>query len=191
MMLAEISELQEVNSSSQPLIKMSWAHVDLGHHLPFPDNQFDRIVSNLVLGYVRDPRAALQELYRVLAPGGRMVVSNLKPNGDFSGIYQSLVSSAPLPQQREEARNLLNNYGKIRQAEKEGQFCFFDRMQWESIVASLGCADAEVYPTFAGQAYLIVLEKPAVCARVPMPFIQNEGRSHTPDMVSGVLKQVA
>jgi len=191
MMLSTISEFQQVNSSPQPLIKMSWAHVDLSHSLPFPDNQFDRIVSNLVLGYVRDPRAALQELYRVLAPGGRMVVSNLKPNGDFSGIYQSLVSSAALPQQREEARNLLNNYGKIRQAEKEGQFCFFDRMQWEAIVASLGCADAEVYPTFAGQAYLIVLEKPAACARVPMPFIQNEGRRQTPDIVSGVLRQVA
>jgi ubiquinone/menaquinone biosynthesis C-methylase UbiE len=170
---------------------MSWAHVDLSHPLPFPDNQFDRIVSNLVLGYVRDPRAALKELYRVLASGGRMVISNLKPNGDFSGIYQSLVSSAALPQQREEARNLLNNYGKIRQAEKEGQFCFFDRTQWESIVASLGCANAEVYPTFAGQAYLIVLVKPAVCARVPLPFIQNEGRSQTQDIVPGVLKQVA
>ena len=189
--MSAISEFQQVNSSPHPLVKFSWAQVNLGQPLPFPDNQFDRIVSNLVVGYVHDPRAALKEFYRVLAPGGRMVISNLKPNGDFSGIYQSLVRSAELPQQREEARDLLNNYGKIRQAEKEGQFCFFDRMQWESIVASLGCADAEVYPTFAGQAYLIVLEKPAVCARVPMPFIQNEGRSHTPDMVSGVLKQVA
>ncbi|MCA9477511.1 MAG: methyltransferase domain-containing protein, partial [Nitrospira sp.] len=49
---------------------------------------FDRILSNLVLGYIKKPEAALQELYRVLAPGGRMVISNLKPDGDFSGIYQ-------------------------------------------------------------------------------------------------------
>jgi ubiquinone/menaquinone biosynthesis C-methylase UbiE/alpha-beta hydrolase superfamily lysophospholipase len=179
-MVSAISEIQQVNASPYPLIKMSWAQVDLGHPLPFPDNQFDRIVSNLVLGYVHAPCAALKELYRVLAPAGRMVISNLKPNGDFSGIYQNLVSSAALSQQREEARDLLNNYGKIRQAEKEGQFCFYDRTEWESIVATLGCTTAELYPTFAGQAYLIILEKPAVCA-------QRQPKN----AVSEVLKQVA
>jgi ubiquinone/menaquinone biosynthesis C-methylase UbiE/alpha-beta hydrolase superfamily lysophospholipase len=190
-MMSAISEIQPVNTFPHPFLEMSWAQVDLGHPLPFPDNQFDRIVSNLVLGYVQDPLAALKELYRVLAPDGRMVISNLKPNGDFSGIYQSLVGSAALPHQREEARNLLNNYGKIRQAEKEGQFCFFDRMQWESIVATLGCGNAEVYPTFAGQAFLIVLEKPAVGAQASMPFLQNGAQRQTLDAVAGVLKQVA
>ena len=151
-MISAISQRQQNHFSLQPMVRMSWAQVDLGHPLPFPDNQFDRIVSNLVVGYVQNPGAALKELYRVLAPGGRMVISNLKPNGDFSGIYQSLVSSAALPQQREEARDLLNNYGKIRQAEKEGQFCFFDRTEWESHVAGLGCTNGKVYPTFAGQA---------------------------------------
>jgi ubiquinone/menaquinone biosynthesis C-methylase UbiE/alpha-beta hydrolase superfamily lysophospholipase len=190
-MVSATSELQPFNSAPHPLLKMSWAQVDLGHPLPFPDNQFDRIVSNLVLGYVHDPLAMLKELYRVLAPNGRMVLSNLKPNGDFSGIYQSLVSSAALSTQREEARDLLNNYGKIRQAEKEGQFCFFDRRQWESIVATLGCANAAVYPTFAGQAFLIVLEKPAVGAQVSLPFMQNGAQRQPLDAVTRVLKQVA
>jgi hypothetical protein len=58
-----------------------------------------------------------------------MVLSNLKPNGDFSGIYQNLVESAGQPEQREEARRLLHNYGKIRQAEKEDQFRFFDKSE--------------------------------------------------------------
>lgn len=190
-MVSAVSELQHVNSSPHPLIKMSWAQVDLGYPLPFPDDQFDRIVSNLVLGYVHDPGGMLKELYRVLAPAGRMVISNLKPNGDFSGIYQSLVSSASLPHQRKEARDLLNNYGKIRQAEKEGQFCFFDRTQWESILATLGCTNAEIYPTFAGQAFLIVLEKPAIRAQAHVPSIQEERRGHMMNAVSGVLKQVA
>jgi len=190
-MMSAISELQQVNASSHPMVKMSWAQVDLGHPLPFPDNQFDRIVSNLVLGYVHDPSAAMKELYRVLAPAGRMVISNLKPNGDFSGIYQSLVSSAAFPQQRKEARDLLNNYGKIRQAEKEGQFCFFDRTEWEAIVAALGCRNAKVYPAFTGQAYLIVLEKPAVSARASLPAIQNACRRQALDTAPGALKQVA
>ena len=77
-----------------PSVQMSWLQVDLQHSLPFADNQFDRIVSNLVLGYLNDPQVVLRELFRVLAPGGRMVISNLKPNGDFSGIYQNLVRHA-------------------------------------------------------------------------------------------------
>jgi ubiquinone/menaquinone biosynthesis C-methylase UbiE len=125
------------------------------------DHQFDRIVSNLVVGYMPDPQAVLRELYRVLAPGGRMVLSNLKPNGDFSGIYQKLVNQAGQKDQKTEARELLNNYGKIRQAEKEGKFRFFDHTEWMKALEPLNCVYAGVYPTFANQAYLIVLEKPA------------------------------
>lgn len=189
-MTSAISELQHAHSMPHPLMKVFWAQMDLNHPLPFPNNQFDRIISNLVLGYVSDPGAALNELYRVLAPGGRMIISNLKPDGDFSGIYQSLVHSAVLPQQREEARELLNNYGKIRQAEKEGQFCFYNRGQWESIVAGLDCKNAKIYPTFAGQAYLLILEKPAVCGQVPSPALPFSCRQ-SPNAASGLLKQVA
>lgn len=190
-MLSAISELQQLHSLSHSLVKPTWAQIDLGRPLPFPDNQFDRIVSNLVLGYVHDPRAALSELYRVLAPGGRMVISNLKPDGDFSGIYQSLVRNVAFPQQREEARELLNNYGKIRQAEKEGQFCFFDRTEWESLVTNLGCVHAEIHPTFAGQAFLIVLEKPSLSAQASIPLIQNGRSIRNQGSEAGILKQVA
>ncbi len=190
-MIAATTEWQHAKTSSTPFIKKSWAQVDLGQPLPFPDNQFDRIVSNLVIGYVQDPGAALRELYRVLAPGGRMVISNLKPNGDFSGIYQSLVSNAALPQQREEARDLLNNYGKIRQAEKEGQFCFFDRTQWESIIVTFGRTNARIFSTFAGQAYLIVLDKPIVFAEAQRPMIRNDKQYPRLNPLPGVLKQVA
>ncbi|GJL57415.1 MAG: hypothetical protein NPIRA03_02720 [Nitrospirales bacterium] len=190
-MLAATTEWQHARTAPTPLLTQAWAQVDLGQPLPFPDNRFDRIVSNLVIGYVRDPGATLRELYRVLAPGGRIVISNLKPNGDFSGIYQNLVTSAAFPQQREEARDLLNNYGKIRQAEKEGQFCFYDQTQWESIIATLGCTNAGIYSTFAGQAYLVVLDKPIVCTQTKRPIIQNAEPYLKRNTLPDLLKQVA
>ncbi|MEX0830787.1 MAG: methyltransferase domain-containing protein, partial [Nitrospirales bacterium] len=152
---------QQFRCQQSSAVHMSWSQVDLHHCLPFVDHQFDRIVSNLVVGYVADPQSVLRELYRVLAPGGRMVLSNLKPNGDFSGIYQNLVNQAGQNDQKTEARELLNNYGKIRQAEKEGQFRFFDYTEWRNALEPLNCVYAGVYPTFANQAYLIVLEKSA------------------------------
>ncbi len=164
--------------SGFPAVQMSWSQVDLQHALPFADNQFDRIVSNLVLGYLSDPQEVLRELFRVLAPSGRMVLSNLKPNGDFSEIYQNLVSHAGESNQKVEARNLLNNYGKIRQAEKEGQFRFFDQTEWMKCLNSINGLYTGVYPTFANQAYLIVVEKPAASPRISL-LPQQETVSHS------------
>ncbi len=166
---------QQSQPNQFPPVQMSWSQVDLQHLLPFADNHFDRIVSNLVLGYVVDPQAVLRELFRVLAPGGRMVISNLKPNGDFSGIYHNLVSHAGQRNQKTEARELLNNYGKIRQAEKEGQFRFFDHTEWRTTLDTLDCVHAGVYPTFANQAYLIVLEKQPVSTHLSLPPTQQPG----------------
>jgi SAM-dependent methyltransferase len=41
--------------------------------LPVPDGAFDTVVSTLVLCTVGDPERALQEIARVLAPGGRLL----------------------------------------------------------------------------------------------------------------------
>jgi ubiquinone/menaquinone biosynthesis C-methylase UbiE len=41
--------------------------------LPFGDDEFDTVVATLVLCTVPDPRAALDEVARVLRPGGRLL----------------------------------------------------------------------------------------------------------------------
>jgi SAM-dependent methyltransferase len=41
--------------------------------LPFSDGEFDAVVSTLVLCSVADPPRALEEIHRVLKPGGRLV----------------------------------------------------------------------------------------------------------------------
>jgi len=42
--------------------------------LPFVDNEFDAVTISFGLRNINDPRAALAEMYRVLKPGGRLVI---------------------------------------------------------------------------------------------------------------------
>jgi ubiquinone/menaquinone biosynthesis C-methylase UbiE len=44
------------------------------HHLPFPDNSFDRITSRLGVMFFADLPQALREMHRVLKPGGRVTL---------------------------------------------------------------------------------------------------------------------
>jgi SAM-dependent methyltransferase len=48
---------------------------DLADPLPFPDGAFDDVIASLVLHYLEDWGPTLAELRRVLAPGGRLLVS--------------------------------------------------------------------------------------------------------------------
>jgi ubiquinone/menaquinone biosynthesis C-methylase UbiE len=54
--------------------RTKWEVIDASaEQLPFPDESFDTVVSTLVLCSVADPERALDEMRRVLRPGGRLV----------------------------------------------------------------------------------------------------------------------
>jgi SAM-dependent methyltransferase len=145
---------------TQPLVTASLSLADLNMPLPFRDNQFDRIVSNLVLGYLRDPLFTLRELLRVLAPNGKLVLTNLKPQADLSKIYRNFVAKAERAEEVEEGRQLLNNSGKIKQGESDGVFRFFDKQELAMLLIASGAPKPRIYSTFANQAYIAVAEKP-------------------------------
>jgi SAM-dependent methyltransferase len=55
----------------------------LGDRLPYDNAAFDRAVCALAIHYIADRRAAFAELFRVLRPGGVLVVSTQHPTTDW------------------------------------------------------------------------------------------------------------
>jgi len=51
--------------------------------MPFPDSAFDAVIFVVSLQFIEDYRKAIQEMFRVLRPDGRLIVMLLNPESPF------------------------------------------------------------------------------------------------------------
>lgn len=60
------------------------------HNLPFGDNQIPAIISKSVFEHLHDPKRAAEEIYRVLKPGGKVLVYThfIYPYHARAGVYK-------------------------------------------------------------------------------------------------------
>ena len=58
--------------------------------MPLPDNAFDVVLCQLGLQFVADKSAALREMRRVMAPGGRVLVTTPPPNAFFDVLDRAM-----------------------------------------------------------------------------------------------------
>jgi SAM-dependent methyltransferase/alpha-beta hydrolase superfamily lysophospholipase len=156
---AKVHDKVVTGASSQALFHCDFILGDLDGGLPFADNSFDQVCCNLVLSYVERPAEAMRELWRVLRPGGKMVVSSLKPNADLSEIYRNFTSKADSQNEIEEGRKLLSNAGMIRVKEVRGMYHFYSEKELRLKVREAGFYRARTFRSFGDQANIVVCSK--------------------------------
>ncbi len=58
--------------------------------LPFSDNEFDAVISNGAFHEWQDAEKGLNEIYRVLKPGGIAFINDIRSDADIGEIYNEL-----------------------------------------------------------------------------------------------------
>jgi SAM-dependent methyltransferase/alpha-beta hydrolase superfamily lysophospholipase len=161
-----ISELQStllkqmgVAAGRELLFQKHFILADLENGVPVPDGFFDQICCNLVLSYLQKPEKALAELHRVLRPGGKVIITSLKPNPDLSEVYRNFVAVAQTDEEVTEARNLLSNASAIKVKEVRGLYHFYSEKELKRLVRRCGLRQVRVLRSFGNQANVVIGRK--------------------------------
>jgi SAM-dependent methyltransferase len=129
------------------------ADLNLGEGLvvPLRSGSYDSVLASLLISYLAEPHNLLNEAFRILRPGGRIVISSLRRDADISNLYADGMSEFSTATARRSiggdhvvddfddlARSFLNDASKILDLEEQGSFAFWDARELESLLREVG-----------------------------------------------------
>jgi ubiquinone/menaquinone biosynthesis C-methylase UbiE len=148
------------------LNSISFGNATRACEVDLPSNAFERIGASLVLPYLYDPKSVLTEFYRALTPGGKIVLSSLKPNFDSSKSY---IEEAEEISKRtnitgEEKERLLGSLrefssfiGTLIELEDNGRFKFFTTNELKELMNETGFCNIRVKESLGNPPTAIIV----------------------------------
>jgi SAM-dependent methyltransferase len=168
----EESRYASLVCSDLHLDRLRFGSCGLDLQLRFADASFDKLIASLFISYLPNPDDLLSEFFRILRPGGLLLVSSMKPDSDVSEIFTSYVNqvqcrdpqtSGDRDRDLNAARNMLNEASTIFQLEEDGFFCFYTAEELKQLVESVGFEVRNSVSAMGNppQAVIVTAQKPA------------------------------
>ena len=158
-----------LTASALQFDSLQFADAGLHSGLGFPPESFERIIASLFVSYLFNPQEIFREFYRLLAPGGTLVVSSMKPDSDISVIFTDFItdvradagSRKSAEARLSGARAMLNEAASLFELAEEGFFRFFTGEQLAALLRSASFDDVSVEPALGNppQAFIAVGKK--------------------------------
>ena len=139
-MTPEMIERAQVNAKKVKLSNVEFRHGYL-ENLPVDSNTVDVIISNCVINLSPDKEKVFNEAFRVLAPGGKLAVSDIVTDGPLpEAVKQSLSAWAGCVAGAVEAEEYIGMMKSVGFTEISIKPVFFDKETVDSALADLGDA---------------------------------------------------
>jgi ubiquinone/menaquinone biosynthesis C-methylase UbiE len=148
------------------LNSISFGNATRDCNIVLPSDAFDRIGASLVLPYLYDPKSALMELNRVLTPGGKIVLSSLKPNFDSSKSYmeeaeeignRTDISDEEKKRLLASLREFSSFVGTLIELEDNGRFKFFSAQEIKYLMNEAGFCNILVRESLGNPTTAIIV----------------------------------
>ncbi len=160
--------LAKVRTSDLFLAVLDFGDWGRDSSLPLPNGEFDAISASLLLSYLFAPDEAVREFARMLKPGGRLLISSMKPDSDISGIFtryiaeqSALDAQSARNEERElnlrEARSMLNEAAALFSLEEDGWFQFFSEDRLIDMMNSAGFTEIHIYQSLGQPSQAIIV----------------------------------
>jgi ubiquinone/menaquinone biosynthesis C-methylase UbiE len=158
-------------------VSFTSANLNLLHSqqcIPMKSGYFNGVIASFLLSYLDKPQLVLQDIRRLLRPGGRLVASSLCSDADISQLYVESVAEfrlgvagSDLPGIEDAelsvvAQNFLNDAARILQLEELGIFRFWEAADLKDLVSNEGFSDVKVTTSLGSppQALIVSATRP-------------------------------
>ncbi len=145
-----------------------------GMAIPLASGSINAVIASLLISYVESPERLLREIYRVLMPGGRVVLSSMVQDADATMLFHDGLLEYATPEARtllgravdssfdSLVRDFLNDGSRLLDLEESGRFRFWEESELRFAVANAGFVEVQAGQGFGDppQAVIVSARRP-------------------------------